>query len=75
MKYWLNGDSKNSRLPGVGAWVLSAVLPVFLAAAIAMVLMPMGNSWSRLLSLAKQVSGSGSVLLSTLFSAQIGVSL
>lgn len=74
MKYWLNGDSKNSRLPGVGAWVLSAVLPVFLAAAIAMVLMPMGNSWSRLLSLAKQVSGSGSALLSTLFSAQLGVS-
>ena len=74
MKYWLNDDSKNSRLPGVGAWVICAALPVLLAATVAMALMPLGGVRGRLLSLADQISGSRSELLPILFGSQLGVS-
>lgn len=74
MKYWLNDDSKNSRLPGVGAWLICVALPVLLAATVAMALMPLGAVQGRLLSLADQISGSRSELLPILFGSQLGVS-
>ena len=74
MKYWLNDDSKNSRLPGVGAWLICVALPALLAATVAMALMPLGAVQGRLLSLADQISGSRSELLPILFGSQLGVS-
>jgi len=74
MKYWLNDDSKDSRLPGVGAWVICVALPVLLAATVAMALMPFGSVQGRLLSLANQISRSRSELLPILFGSQLGVS-
>jgi len=74
MKYWLNNDSKDSGLPRVGAWLFCVALPVFLAATVGAVLMPLGGVWGRLLSLADQISGSRSELLPILFGSQLGVS-
>lgn len=74
MKYWLNDDSKYSRLPGVGAWLICVALPALLAATVAMTLMPLGAVQERLLFLADQISGSRSELLPILFGSQLGVS-
>lgn len=74
MNYWLNDDSSSSRLPKVGAWVFSVSLPVILAAAIVVSIMPLGDTWKRSLSFVEQISGSRSELLPMLFSSQVGVS-
>ena len=70
----VNDDSKYSRLPGVGAWLICVALPALLAATVAMTLMPLGAVQERLLFLADQISGSRSELLPILFGSQLGVS-
>ena len=74
MKGWLSDDLESENRPGVGAWVLSVVLPVVVVLIIVMMVMPLGDGGRRMLSLVKQIAKSRSELLPMLFGSQLGVS-
>ena len=70
----MSDDLESENRPGVGAWVLSVVLPVVVVLIIVMMVMPLGDGGRRMLSLVKQIAKSRSELLPMLFGSQLGVS-
>ena len=74
MRYTLSDDLEGDRLPKVGGWVFLVVLPLVVAFALAVVVVPLGSVGRRVLSIVSQIASARSELLPILIGSQLGVS-
>ena len=74
MRDLLGDDLERGGLPKVGGWGLLVVLPVVVAFALAVMVVPLGSGVRRVFSIVSQIASARSELLPILISSQLGVS-